>query len=249
MRKLLISVLFILVYSTSWGQFTVDKLRLRIGYNLHNTNAKRFNHLIDQFNNQRYPQEISDNLGGLNWMFGMVGGADYVFSESIILHAVLKSRRQFIETPYANIAMFRSYLFRQHTLELSASMILLEEKWFNHSVGAGFTFGVLGVFTNWAEQNGYPGARNMVNIDHTASVGLSLNYEAQLKLHDNLRLFIRPVAQFALESHVRRLSDFFEPQIIQGNVTYGEGLDEKYDNGTLNGLGIEGGLLILLPQF
>ena len=232
-----------------FGQFSMDKVHVRFGYNLHNVHAKRFNHLINVFNNSRYPYEIEENLGNVNWLHGLVLGANYGFREDMEVVAVLKSRRQYTQAKYAQSGMRRGYLFRQHTLEIGLNMVLKEEKWFSHRVGAGVMLGVLGAFTDWKVQAGYTGSKEMLNIDHTGVVGLSLSYEARLKLHDHFRIFLRPVAQYALNSNVRKLTDFMDPHVDDGVVTYREGEDIKYENGSLSGLGIEGGLLILLPSF
>jgi hypothetical protein len=248
MGKLLTIVVLLLSFSIGQAQFSTNNVQVRLGYNLSNVHAKRFNHLVSEFNNSRYPHIVAENLPNLNWMHGVVVGANYDWTDDFQLHAVLKSRRQFLETAYANSDMRRSYLFRMHSLEVGASMNLREEGRFSHFVGAGVVLGVMGVFTNWTDVEGYEGSKNMINIDHTASVGLSLHYEARFRLHDNIQIFIRPVAQYALDSHVRRLTDFFDPKVDEGKVTYGTGAAVKYDSGTLNGLGVEGGLIFVLPE-
>lgn len=249
MGKLLTIAVLLLSFSFGRAQFSTNKVQVRLGYNLSNVHAKRFNHLINEFNNSRYPHVVAENLPNLNWMQGVVVGANYDWTDDFQFHAVLKSRRQFLEAPYANSEMWRSYLFRMHSLEVGASMKLREEGRFSHSIGGGLVLGVMGVFTNWTEEEGYRGSKEMINIDHTASVGLSLHYEARFRLHDNFHIFLRPVAQYALDSHVRRLTDFFDPQVDEDKVTYGTGAAVKYDSGTLNGLGLEGGVIVVLPTF
>ncbi|MEM7036173.1 MAG: hypothetical protein AAF570_04265 [Bacteroidota bacterium] len=249
MRKIWLSSILLLSVASVFGQFSTDKIHIRFGYNLHNVHAKRFNTLIDEFNNSRYPHVTAENLGNVNWMHGFVGGVNYAFREDMELVAVLKSRRQYNEAPYADYDFIRSYLFRQHTLEVGVNMVLKDERMFSHHVGAGVMLGVLGVFTGWDESPGYEGSREMLNIDHTGVIGISLSYEARMKLHKHLRVFFRPVAQYALNSHVRKLTDFFDPQFVDGELSYAPGLDPKYENGSLSGLGIEGGLLFLLPTF
>lgn len=125
---------------------------------------------------------------------------------------------------------------------------LRDDDFFSHYVGGGLLLGVMGAHTAWAKP-GYQGASKMVSIDNSSIIGLSLCYEAQLRLHRYLRIFVRPVAQFSLKSPVRKLSNFFDPQVdASGKVTYGEGEPEKYDKVSFNGIGIEGGLLFLLPE-
>jgi hypothetical protein len=248
MGKLFTIAVLLLSFSIGKAQFTTNKIALRFGYNLHNVHAKRFNYLIDNFNNDRYPHIISQNLSNLNWMHGIMAGADFAWREDIHFHAVFKSRRQFMQSPYTNSTLYRSYLFRQHSLELGASVVLKEEGRFSHRVGGGLILGVLGAFTSWNEQEGYGGSRDMVSIDHAATIGLSVSYEARFHLHDNLQLFLRPVAQYNLNSQVQRITDFFDPQVDEGEVTYGSGAAVKYDIGSLSGLGIEGGLIFVLPK-
>lgn len=252
MRKISAIAVLMLVFTSAFAQFSVDQLQLRFGYNVHNAYAKRFNHLVDVFNNERYPAEISHNLHSLNWMHGFVFGGTYKLSDDLSVHAVFKGRRQLLEAAYHPAApsqapMFRQYLFRQHTLEVGVTLPIREEKRFSHFYGFGLLLGNLGVYTDFTPESGYSGARNMVNIDQTGVVGLSLHYEAQLKLHDHFRIFLRPVLQYALQTRVRQLTDFFAPTVDDGVVTYGPGEAEKYDKGSLNGLAIETGLLILLP--
>lgn len=231
------------------AQFSTDKLQVRLGYNVHNAHAKHFNHLATAFNNARYPFIISENLRSVNFQRGIVAGADYAFSEDMTFHAIFKSRRQYIEAPYAGTGKYRGYLFRAHTLELGLSIPIADEGRIRHSAGGGIVLGIMGVFTDWDDRPGFHGSRDMLNVDHSEILGLSLHYEAQIVLTDHFRLFIRPVAQYGLNSNVRNLNRFFNPQVTENGVLYPEGEGAKYDRGNLNGIGIEGGLLILLPQF
>ena len=249
MRNLVSFCIFIFVAPAIFGQFSTDKLQVSLGYNVHNAYAKRFNHLVDDFNNSRYPLEISENMNNINWMHGMEGAVHYRFTDDIRFHGILKSRRQFLEAPYSQRPEFRQFLFRVHTVALGADMRLSEEGRFSHWVGGDLLVGVMGVFTNWTSKQGYHGSREMVNIDHTAVLGLGVAYEAQFKLHDLVSLYIRPVVQFALNSQVRKLTDFFAPAFDSEGLPYfEEGLDAKYDSGNLNGIGISGGVVVSLPE-
>ena len=249
MRKICTLMVALLGWQAAFAQFSTDKLQLRLGYNAHNAHAKHFNHLVTTFNNDRYPHIISENLPSVNFQHGVVAGASYAFSEDLHFHAVFKSRRQYIETGYTNLDMYRGYLFRNHTLELGAAIPIGNEGRVRHFVGGGVLIGIMGVFTDWDSESGYEGSREMLNIDHTESIGLSIHYEAQIVLHDNFHIFIRPVAQYGINSNVRNLNQFFNPVVTENGVLYPEGEGEKYDRGNLNGIGIEGGLLILLPEF
>jgi hypothetical protein len=249
MRNQILLFLLLGAFQTSLAQFSSDKLEVSLGYNLHNVYAKRFNTLIDDFNNQRYPVEIRESLGNLNWLRGTAFGVNYRITDDFRLQGVLKTRRQFMEAQYTGRPEYRQYFFRQHTVELGASMLLSEEKLFSHYAGAGLMFGVLSAYTAWTPEEGFNGTKGMIDIDHSGVVGLSLSYEAHLRLHDNIRLFVRPVAQFSLNSNVRKLIDFFAPVVDGNTVSYAEGLAPKNDASNLNGLGVEGGILILLPKF
>lgn len=250
MRKLLsLTILLVLTYNLH-AQFSTKQLQVRFGYNLHNVAPRSVNQLIDAYNTSRYPSEISKNLPSINWATGFVFGANYAFREDMIFYGVFKSRRQFIESPSTNFDMYRQYMFRSQTLELGMVLPLREEGFFNHFAGGGIWVGVMEAHTKWSHQPGYHGSRTMFHIDNSGVWGMSFCYEAQFRLHPNLRLFIRPVAQFALPSPIRRLSEFMDPIVDNlGHVTYGPGAGEKYDKATFNGIGIEGGLLFLLPEF
>ncbi|MEM0998036.1 MAG: hypothetical protein AAGN35_13185 [Bacteroidota bacterium] len=248
MGKLFTVVILLLSFSFSKAQFSTNKIEVRLGYNLHNVHAKRFNYLVNSFNDERYPHIVSQNLPNLNWMHGLALGVEYAWRDDLQFHAVLKSRRQYIEAPYVDPAWYRSYLFRQHTLELGGSWVMKEEGRFSHRIGGGLLLGVLGVFTDWSENSGYEGSRDMATIDHNLTLGLSLHYEARYHLHENVHFFLRPVAQYSLNSQVRRLTDFFAPQVVEGEIVYGTGAAVKYDIGSLSGLGLEGGIVFVLPE-
>jgi hypothetical protein len=250
MRILLLPIFLVLLVCNLHAQFSTSQLQLRFGYNVQNTGTRSVNHLIEEFNNARYPHIIAENLSSVKWPRGFLFGANYVFREDMIFYGTVKSRRQFISARYADSPYYRQYLFRAYTLEVGLVVPLRDDDFFNHYVGGGLMLGVMGAHTDWKLTGKYLGSREMISIDHSGIFGLSVSYEAQFRLHDNLRIFLRPVAQFAFGSHIRRLSDFFDPQVdTAGNVTYGAGEDEKYDKASFNGLGIEGGLLILLPEF
>jgi hypothetical protein len=207
--------------------------------------------MIDEFNSNRYPLEISRNLGSVHWPRGLQFGANYAWKDGMVFHLVLKNRRQFIQAPYTSANMYRQYLFRASTVELGMMVPIQEERFFDHFVGAGLLLGVMGAYTAYTGREGYHGSGKMFSIDHTGILGLSLSYEAQLRLHEHFQLFLRPVAQFALNSPTRRLSEFMDPLVDPaGKVTgYGPGLGDKYSKASFNGLGFEGGLLFLLPEF
>lgn len=251
MRKLLLSALALLAFCNLRAQFSTSQLQIRIGYNLHNTGATSINHLVESFNNARYPHKISENLPSVNWLTGIVVGGNYAFREDLVFYGVFKNRRQYIEAPYTNRPDYRKYLFRARTVELGVAVPLRDDDWFSHYVGGGLLIGVLEGYTAYERKSGYQGSRNMINMDNSGILGLSLCYEAQFRLHRNLRIFLRPVAQFALPSPMRKLTNFLDPHVNSGTgeVTYGEGEADKYDKASFNGVGIEGGLLFLLPEF
>lgn len=249
MRTLLLPVLALLFCGTLHAQFSTEQLSIRLGYNVHNTGAKALNTLIDDFNNSRYPHIVSRNMASVNWTTGVVFGGNYAFREDMIFYGIFKTRRQYLEAPYTYRPDYRKYLFRAYTLEAGLMVPLRDDDFFSHYVGGGLLLGVMQGYTAWERGSGYEGSRNMVNIDNSGIFGLSLAYEAQLRIVRNLRLFARPVAQFSLRTPMRKLTNFFDPQVDPaGNVTYGEGLEDKYDRASFNGIGIEGGLLILLPE-
>lgn len=250
MRKIsTLAMIFFCSWTSAFAQFSSDQLEFRLGYNLHNARAKNFNHLITVFNNDRFPAEITENLGSVNFLHGMLLGGSYAFSEDLSLYAQLKSDRQYLETRYVDEGMYRSFLFRQHSLEIGLSMPLSEEGRFQHRAGGGIVLGVLAAYTDWSAEEGYQGARKMLNIDRSELLGLNVNYEARFVLHDNIHIFLRPNLQLSLNSQLRKLSNFFNPVVQEDGILYLDGEGEKYNKGNLNGVGIEGGLIILLPQF
>jgi|GEM_PF-2346220 hypothetical protein len=249
MRHKSLVLMFLLGWQVVSAQFSTDKVQVSFGYGIHNAAARRFNHLITTFNNNRYPLVIATNLNNINWLTGFEGGGHYLFTEDIRFHAQFGSRRQFLQSLYADSLMYRQYLFRIHTVDLGADYKIGQEGPFTHWVGGGLVVGVMGVFTNFTSQEGYAGSRTMIDIDHTAVIGLSVSYEAQLKLHQYVHLYVRPTAQYAIPGNVRKLTDFFDPQVSQQGVSYGEGEPEKYDTGSLNGIGVSGGIILQLPEF
>jgi hypothetical protein len=249
MRYLLLSALLTLFSCNLRAQFSTSQLRLRFGYNVHNTLSRSVNHLIDEFNNDRYPHIIAGNMPSVTWPMGFLFGVDYAFREDMIFYGTIKNRRRFISVPYTDHPNHRQYFFRAHTLEAGMMIPLRDEDFFNHYIGGGLLLGVMGAYTAWVPTGDYGGARNMINIDNSGILGLSVAYEAQFRLHYNLRIYLKPVAQFALNTPIRRLSEFFDPRVTPtGDVYYGPGEGDKYDKASFNGLGIEGGLLFLLPE-
>lgn len=250
MRIALITALFVAITCNLHAQFSTDKLHIRFGYNVHNTLARSVNHLVDDFNNDRYPTVIRENLNSVNFPMGFFFGAEYVFRDDMIFYATFKNRRQFLSTGYTQVPNYRQYLFRARTLDAGMVLPLRQDKFFSHYVGGGLLLGVMEAHTAWATDDRYHGSRNMVGIDNSGIFGLSFVYEAQFQLHRNLRLFLRPVAQFSTSSPLRRLCEFFDPLLdSDGKVTYGPGEGEKYNKANFSGIGIEGGLLFLLPEF
>lgn len=248
MKRLWLIALLSLAHLGGRAQFEPEHLQVRIGYSLHNTYATRFNHLIESFNNARYPLEISENLPSVNFMKGFTFGLNYQFRDDMALHGILKSKGRFLSAPYVHYPENRQFYFRENTLEAGITFALNEDEHFRHFAGAGLTVGYLSVFTGWTEETRFTGTREMLNIDHSAVLGLNLSYEARFCLTPGLQLFLRPVAQFTLPSHVRNLNEFMNPKVAEGTIEYFPDEAEKYNSGSLSGLGIEGGLLISLPK-
>lgn len=249
MRKTGFFLLLALVFNTAFAQIPWDQLGIRFGYNVHNAYASRFNKLIDSFNEDRYSFETRENLPNLNFLRGFMFGADYQFREDMSFQAVFKTRRQFISAQYLDRPEYRQYLFRQSTLELGVTLPISEEKALSHHMAFGLIAGTMGVFTDWSSEKGYQGAKDMFNIDSNAIIGLSAAYEARFHLSDHLKLILRPNAQYALPVTVRKLNAFFNPIIEENQTTFAAVEEDKFNKGSLNGVGIEAGLLILLPQF
>ena len=245
----LLFLLLILVSQSTYGQFDVEHLQVRLGYNLHNSYARHFNHLIDVFNNDRYPLEIQENISPINFLHGISFGGRYEITDGIFVEGVFKNRHQFLQAQYVDPAMYRKFLFRSNTLELGIGYEITHENWFRDYAGAGILIGGLSVFTDWDAKEGNPGSGNMFNIDQSAAIGISFNYEAQFTLTNFLKIYIRPVLQFSLKSHIRNLNDFMNPVIDEsGKVSYVAKESDKYNSGTLNGVGIESGLILSLPK-
>ena len=231
MRRCLILIAIVWVGKEASAQFSTDQLQLRLGYNLHNAHARHFNHLIDEFNAHRYPLIIENNLPSINFQHGFVFGGTYEFNPDLFFHAVFKNRHQFIETQYLDPEMYRSYLFRANTLEVGATLPVGKEGRIEHLIGGGVVLGLLGVYTHWSEESGYNGTREMLNIDQSEIIGLSLNYEAQISLNEFLRVSIRPVAQYAIHTHVRALNQFLNPQLEDGTLSYPVGAGAEIRQG------------------
>ncbi len=248
MRKFFILIGILAATGSAFAQFDTGKLQLRFGYNLHNAHAKHFNHLVTAFNNNRYPHLIQENMGSVNFQRGTVFGALYEFNENLYFHAHFKTRRQLIETQYVDPDWYRKYLFRAHTLEAGVTIPVGTEGRVRHLVGGGVLIGIQSAYTDWTEEGGAAQGKDMLNIDHSEIFGFSISYEAQIVLHDQFRVFIRPVAQYALPSDLRNLNQFMNPVVVEGEVSYPEGEGPTYDKGSLNGFGIEAGLLFVLPS-
>lgn len=247
--KILFSCLLLLVgVLPAFGQFSFDRLSIRGGYSLHNPHAKRFNKLIDDFNNKRYLIETASNMGSLNFMHGMVLGADYQFTDELFIHAIFKHKGQAIKAQYIDPAWYRHFLFRSNTLELGATYVFHQKGRFSQAAGGGVLLGGLGVKTAWTDAENQPKSKNMLGVSSGFVLGLSVNYEARYKLWDYVSLFVRPVLQYSLNSHISHLNDFFNPTVTESGIEYESDLPDKLNNGALNGLGIEGGLLISLPE-
>lgn len=246
-----ISLLILLAFAATQpcrAQFDPQKLELRFGYSLHNAHAKRFNQLIDDFNNSRYPIVVSENLRNVNFLKGFYLGGNYHFREDMFVHVVLKNKSQFVQAPYISPEKSLQFLFRENTLEGGLTYNFAQDGRFSHYAGLGVVAGYMSVFTNWTEDQNRPKAKDMYNITHTATVGLSLSYEAQFEITDFIRLSVRPVAQYTLNSFVRNLDAFMDPTVDDGELEYQTTGLIKPNKGSLSGLGIEGGILLRLPS-
>ncbi len=249
MRRIIVIIIAFAAISPVWGQISPSQFELRAGYNLHNSYATRFNHLIESFNNSRYPVEISENLGSINFLRGFNFGVNYKFREDVILYAVFKNQHQFMEAKYVNYDLNRQFMFRQNTLELGVAFPIGEQDGFiRQSVSGGLVLGYMSIFTDWTAETKYQGSRNMFNISNSAVMGLAGSYEVKFHVSDQVSLYLKPVAMFNLPSFIRNLNEFMNPTVVDGYVTYSPGEPEKYNSGSLSGLGIEGGLLISLPE-
>lgn len=248
MRKYLMILSIMLGWTGAKAQISVDKLQVRVGYTVNNARAKNFNHLVTSFNRDRYPLTIEERLPSVNFLYGLAIGATYAFNENLYVYAQVKNQRDFLEAKYADSDFYRSYLFRATTLEAGVTIPIGNEGRIRHFAGGGLSLGLLGVYTDWDTTQGYPGGRNMLNIDKSEILGVHGFYEAQIVLLPNVRLYVRPTIQFALNTQVRKLNQFLNPQIEDTEVTFPVGEGESYDKGNLNGMGIEGGLIILLPE-
>ena len=230
------------------AQISVDKLQVRVGYSVNNARAKNFNHLVTAFNRDRFPLTIQENLPSLNFLYGMVVGLEYALNENLHIYAQVKNQRDFLEARYTDSDFYRSYLFRATTFEAGAKIPLGNEGRIRHFAGGGFNLGVMGVYTDRDTTQGYDGGKNMLNIDRSEIIGVHGFYEAQFVIIPNIRLYLRPTMSFALNTNVSRLNQFFNPQVGENEITFPVGEGEEYDRGNLNGIGIEGGLIILLPE-
>jgi hypothetical protein len=251
MRKFLfLSILLIFAAVSSYAQFDMDRVKLWAGYNLHNSSANRFNKLIDEFNRDHAGIDVTEPMPSLNFSHGFVAGVGYEIQDGFTLHAIVRNRRQFLQTQFTSPQpLYYQFLFRQTTVDLGLTMSIGKEKGFAQYVGGGLLFGDMGVNYAWANEPGYQGLRKMDNIDHAGVVGLSLSYEARFKLHEYGFLFVKPTGTLALPAEVRRLNAFFGPHWEEGEVRYNAVSIDKYNKGSLNGVGIEAGIVIDLPSF
>lgn len=248
MRRILgLGVIFMSCACFTYGQIDMDRFRVWAGYNLSNSGANHFNKLIDGYNMHNAGLTITEPLPSLNFSHGIVAGVGYEIQDGFTLHAIVKNRRQFLETQYTSSNLYYQFVFRQTTAEIGLTMELGEEKGFSHFVGGGLVVGDMGVNYAWSTEQGYRGLRNTRNIDHAGVLGVSISYEARFKVHELASIFIRPVGQFALGSEVRRLNAFMGPQWEDGQVKYNAVSPDKYNRGALNGLGLEAGLVFDLP--
>ena len=230
------------------AQISVDKFQIRVGYSVNNARAKNFNHLVTAFNRDRYPLTIQENLPNVNFLYGFVAGVEYELNENVHLYAQVKNQRDFLEAQYTDSDFYRSYLFRSTALEAGAKVPLGKEGRIRHFAGGGLSLGVMSVYTHWDTTQGYDGSKEMLNIDRSEILGVHGFYEAQIVLLPSVRLFVRPSMQYALNTNISRLNQFLNPQVGEDEITFPVGEGSEYDRGNLNGLGIEGGLIILLPE-
>lgn len=248
MKKLVFGLIFSgIVLSLSAQAGTIG---FRFGYNLHNCRAGRFNTLINDFNLRNYPARTTQNLRNVNFMQGFTFGIDYGWNESLSAQIVLKNKHQMMSTRHIESGDDIYFKFRQNTAELGVSALLGDYGWFRQYAGGGLLLGYTSVFT---EQNVFketPRNRHLTNIDHTGVFGISLSYETRFVPHELVQIYLRPVIQFALNAKVRRLDDFFNPEYdaSDGSWSYGSGLGDKYNQGNLNGIGVEAGLVFVLKM-
>jgi len=248
MRITFTTLIMVLAWTGASAQFSVDKLQVRFGYGIHNARAKNFNDLITAFNRDRFPLVVSENLPSVNFQHGWTFGGVYTFSDDLYLFGQLRNHKEFIETQYVDSDYYRSYLFRATTLDAGLMVPLSNEGRIRHLVGGGFSLGVMGIFTDWDTIAGNQGSKEMLTINRSEILGINGFYEAQFILTDHIRLYVKPQMRFALSTRIPKLNQFFNPQIDDEVVTYPVGEGSSFDKGNLNGMGIEGGLIILLPE-
>lgn len=248
MRIYLTTLIIVLAWTGASAQFSVDKLQVRFGYGIHNARAKNFNDLVTAFNRDRFPLIVSENLPSVNFQHGWTVGGVYTFSEDLFLYGQLRNHKEFLETQYVDSEFFRSYLFRTTTLDAGLMVPIGNEGRIRHLVGGGLSLGVMGIFTDWDTLAGNQGSKDMLAINRSEIIGLNGFYEAQIVLTDHIRFYIKPQIRFALSTRIPKLNQFFNPLVDGENVTFPEGEGASFDKGNLNGMGIEGGLIILLPE-
>ena len=247
---LIIGCFFMVLGFQASAQFAPEQLQIQFGYHLHNTGANRFNHLINAYNNERYPARIRENLPSLNFLHGFAFGAAYELNDDLLPYIVLKNKHQLLESYSLETASYRYYRFREHTAELGLNMNLpgAVDKKFRQSAGGGVLFGVLSVHTGTKAETGAGAIQDPVRIDQAGLMGLTLNYRAEYHLTNFLALYARPVLQVSLPTEVRNLNAFLNPVVEDQVVKYRAAEDPKYNRGSLNGVGIEGGLILLVPE-
>ena len=253
LNKLKAGLLFTLFCGTWFSlgaqiQFKTELLTVQLGYNLHNTYSSRFNYLIESYNLDRYPAVISEKMGEINFLHGYLFGLNYQLTDKARINLVFKNRHQNLKALYSEEEYYRKYLFRSLTLEVGASYQIHGENWFRHFAGGGVVIGSLSAFTNWTKDKKSTSGAKMLNIDHSFVLGISVHYEAQFRIFKYMHLFLRPVIQYAIPSHLDKLNAFLNPTFEDDAIKYYAKEDDKYNKGTFNGFGLEGGLLILLPE-
>ncbi len=226
------------------GQFS-----LRLGYNACNPHAKRVNYLVNEFNAARFPGDIVTPLPTLSFTQGIVAGAGYRLGDYFVFTGVFRNNHQLLRCQYSGSGYYRQYLFRTDVIEIGANYLFQDEGKFRHFGSFGILAGNLSVFTDWTPGRGRGKSGEMFNIDHSALVGISAGYEAQILLVENVYLFIRPNLRLAAGSQVRNLTDFMNPAVTEGNqVSFHSDEIDKYNVIGMNGFGIEAGIILNLPE-
>ncbi len=122
------------------------------------------------------------------------------------------------------------------------------EKWFEHFGGASLLVGNLSAFHQYGNLKGFRGSKNMLPIAQSFSMGLGLSYEARFVFSKYAALYLRPVIQYFLPSQIRNLNAYLNPFETEGELQYAPLDANKYNRGSLSGIGMEAGLLISLSN-